>query len=435
MTPAAEPRVDRSPGTRPGTPCDGRRDAADVSQAPVGGSDTAPHPASAISTPPQHRPDAARARQPTAGHGRHWAGRPEGGGYAALWLIRTIVLRVGRPVARLLLYPITLYFLFRRGPERRASRDFLTRLQATGAGREAGTGIEPDANIGTGTNTGNSRRPRRPGLGQAFAHIHCFAATVLDRSLLLTGRLDRFDIRCHGLDELRSQIALGRGVLILGAHVGSFEVLRVLGEGRGGLEVAILLDRARNPAITALLESLNPTLAASVIDISQPSTQVMLQIGEAAARGALIGMLGDRRRADDPGLPADFLGAPARFPVAPYQIAAVLDIPVCLGFGLYRGGNRYDLHFERFADRLELPRRQRKAALAGCVQRYARRLEHHVRLAPRNWFNFYDFWQDDDPIAAGPAPAARLVADAGAARGADAASGAGQLPVGGSGGH
>ena len=333
----------------------------------------------------------------------HWAGRPEGGAYAAMWLLRTIVLRLGRPAARLLLYPVTAYFVLRRGPERRASRNFLARIRATGSG------------------AGKTTRP--PGLGAVFAHTHCFAATVLDRPLLLSGRLDRFDIRCHGLDELRAQIALGRGVLLLGAHVGSFEVLRVLGEGRGGLEVAILLDRARSPAITALLESLNPTLAASVIDISQPSTQIMLKIKEAADRGALIGMLGDRRRADDPGLPAPFLGQPARFPVAPYQIAAVLDIPVCLGFGLYRGGNRYDLHFERFADRLALPRRHRQATLGDCVRQYARRLEHHVRLAPRNWFNFYDFWHDNAtaipadqaPLAAAARPAADGSAVAGAA--------------------
>ncbi|MCK9488676.1 MAG: acyltransferase [Xanthomonadales bacterium] len=332
---------------------------------------------------------------------QHWAGRPEGGAFVAMWLLRTIVLRIGRPLARLLLYPITAYFVLRRGPERRASRAFLARVQAT---EHDG----PDQPLPT------------PGLWQVFAHTHCFAATVLDRPLLLTGRMNRFDIRCHGLDDLRSQMALGRGVLILGAHVGSFEVLRVLGEGQHGVEVAILLDRARSPAITALLESLNPALAASVIDISQPSTQIMLKIKEAADRGALIGMLGDRRRADDPGLPARFLGRPARFPVAPYQIAAVLDIPVCLGFGLYRGGNRYDLHFERFADRLELPRRHRQAALTGCVQQYASRLEHHVRLAPRNWFNFYDFWQDNDaPAAEYPPDRAGPAADGGLAPGGE----------------
>ena len=46
----------------------------------------------------------------------HWSERREGGGRFALWLIRSIGLGMGRPLARLLLYPITLYFFFRRGP-------------------------------------------------------------------------------------------------------------------------------------------------------------------------------------------------------------------------------------------------------------------------------------------------------------------------------
>ena len=44
----------------------------------------------------------------------HWKQRPEGGGRFALWLIRTIARRGGRSVSRVLLYPITLYFLLVR---------------------------------------------------------------------------------------------------------------------------------------------------------------------------------------------------------------------------------------------------------------------------------------------------------------------------------
>lgn len=56
-----------------------------------------------------------------------WKQRPEGGGLFALWLIRSIGRYGGRAVSRLLLYPITLYFLIRRGPERLASRQWLDR--------------------------------------------------------------------------------------------------------------------------------------------------------------------------------------------------------------------------------------------------------------------------------------------------------------------
>ena len=54
----------------------------------------------------------------------HWSARPEGGGRFAFWLIRTIALKCGRPCARLCLYPVTLYFFFRRGYERRVSYAF-----------------------------------------------------------------------------------------------------------------------------------------------------------------------------------------------------------------------------------------------------------------------------------------------------------------------
>ena len=75
-------------------------------------------------------------------------------------------------------------------------------------------------------------------------------------------------------------------------------------------------------------------------------------------------------------------------------LAAALHAPVLLCFGLYRGGNRYDLHFEPFADLATAPppRAARAQWLQQQVHAYAARLEHHARRMPFNWFNFYDFW-------------------------------------------
>ena len=48
--------------------------------------------------------------------------------------------------------------------------------------------------------------------------------------------------------------------------------------------------------------------------------------------------------------------------------------------------------FEPFAERVAIPRGQRGPALDALLTRYAQRLEHYVRVAPYNWFNFHDFW-------------------------------------------
>ena len=90
----------------------------------------------------------------------------------------------------------------------------------------------------------------------------------------------------------------------------------------------------------------------------------------------------------------DFFGEDATFPAGPVLLASVLKVPVQLFFGLYLGNNRYALHFEHFADEIVLGRGHRDEDVQMWTQRYADRLEHYARLAPYNWFNFYDFWAE-----------------------------------------
>jgi len=302
-----------------------------------------------------------------------WKRRPEGGGRAAIRLIAAIARHGGRGVARLCLYPITGYFLLVRASERRASRAYLGRVLG-----------------------------RRALLGDVARHIHTFAATILDRVFLLGGRMDLFDIRTEGTGELLARLDEGRGVLLFGSHLGSFDALRALGRQRPDLKLRVLLDRGHNAAITELLAELDPGLAAGIIDAGQGGPAVVLAIQQALQEGAMVALLVDRARPGETALAAPLLGAPAPFPTAPWLIASVLKAPVMLAFGLYRGGNRYDLLFEPFATAVDVPRAQRAEALSALVHRYAGRLEHHLRGAPWNWFNFYDFWHSQASLPAPP---------------------------------
>lgn len=299
-------------------------------------------------------------------------------------MIRKIAHAVGRGPTRLLLWPVSAYFVLARGPERRASRDYLTRVLG---------------------------RPAR--LSDVFRHVHVFSATILDRVFLLSGQLPRFELQIEGAGQLSTHFDEGHGALMFGSHLGSFEVLRMLGIDKPKLQLRVVLDVGHNPALTELLDSLNPGVAKTVIDAGQDGPSLLLAIKEATDAGALVAMLVDRVQPGQPSHPAHFLGGTARFPVAPWLLASVLKVPVILGFGLYRGGRRYDLVFEMFDPCLRIERRQRSQALQAIIQRYADRLQHHASTAPYNWFNFYDFWQPDDeaidPVLA-PEPADRAMA-------------------------
>jgi predicted LPLAT superfamily acyltransferase len=319
---------------------------------------------------------------------QQWIERPEAGGVAALLLLRTFALLFGRTATRLLLIPITLYYLIRRGPERRASRTYLRRVGIVNAG-----------------------------WWEVAKHIHCFAAVILDRVYLLSERFKRFDVRTSGIDQVHAALALKKGVLIFGTHLGSFDALRVLSQFTSTAKTRVVIDTDQSPATFAVLSRLNPDLAASIINARQEGTATALAIKEALDEGCLVTLLVDRARPGNAVLNVDFLGFPAPLPTSPWLLAATLKVPVMLCFGLYRGGNRYDLQFEHFADSLQIERARREAALREIMQRFCGRLEHYARSAPYNWFNFYDFWQLQDSAHSPNRKRAQDAADGNAQRG------------------
>ena len=315
---------------------------------------------------------------------QQWLERPEAGSTLGYKLFRSFAQLCGRSAARLVLYPVTLFFLIRRGHERRASRVYLERV-----------------------------RGRPASLWQVARHVHCFAATILDRAFLLAERFKRFDIRVYGLDELRAVWARRQGVLVFGSHLGSFDALRVLAQFRPDVKMRVVIDVEQNPELSHFLNALNPELARSIINPRRDGMNTALAIKEALDEHALVTLLVDRARPGNEVVLCDFLGHPAPFPLSPWQLAAALKVPVVLCFGLYRGGNRYDMYFETFADTLAVERTQREQHLREAVVRFAGRLEHYARDAPYNWFNFYDFWQTDTSHAHGADNAAGAVRDGG----------------------
>jgi predicted LPLAT superfamily acyltransferase len=176
-----------------------------------------------------------------------------------------------------------------------------------------------------------------------------------------------------------------------------FDALRAASTLRPEVTVRVVLDADHSPALSAILRQLNPQIAAGIINPRKDGTAVALEIGAGLNQGALVTMLADRGRPGNATARVDFLGRPAEFPTAPWQIAAAAHVPVVLCAGLYRGGNRYDLHFELVTEQLQIDRKERQVQLRGVIQDFANRLADQLRVAPYNWFNFYDFWNDRPP--------------------------------------
>lgn len=301
-----------------------------------------------------------------------WSAAPERSNALALQVMSWIALRGGRRAARVVLHPITLYFLLTAPAMRRHARHYLQRALG---------------------------RPAR--WRDLYRQCHSFAATVLDRVYLLRGRFDEFDITVHGGEALSALYAQGEGAFLVGAHIGSFEALRAAGEQHGTPPIAMVMypDNARkiNQALAAIAPGSQPRI------IALGRMESMLAIRDWLDAGGLAGMLADRtlpaesQRHGSGSLKVPFLGTEAVFNDGPFRLASLLRRKVFFMVGLYFGGRRYEVRFLPLADFTQrcADAAQREAHIREAVQGYADVLAALCREAPDNWFNFHDFWGDD----------------------------------------
>ena len=196
-----------------------------------------------------------------------WARAPERSNMLALRFICMMALVFGRRVTRLLLPPISLYFLLFAPTPRRHIKRYLFRA------------IGP-----------------RAGWIDGYRLLHAFASTVLDRVYFLRGRMDLFDVKVEGNLPLETEALQGRGAFLLGAHVGSFEALGACkhhSQHKQELRLAMLMYPDNAQRITAILNAISlPEARPHVIALGRPHS--MLALRDWLDHGGLGGLLADR---------------------------------------------------------------------------------------------------------------------------------------------
>jgi len=287
--------------------------------------------------------------------------RPDRGSAILIRVIVFLSLRVGRPIGRALLYPISLYFIAFAPAARQASIQYLTIVLG-----------------------------RRPAWSEVFRHFHVHAGVLLDRFFLLTRGTQGFELEVHGLDIIEEQKRRQQGCVLLGSHLGSFDVLRCLAAEQK-VAVKAMMDVDISRKFNSILESVDKSFSDSIIPLGTPTS--LIAAGQFVRRGGFVALLGDRAIGGDKLIDVSFFGRSARLPVGPLMLAATLKVPVIFFCGLFVRDRVYRIHFEQCPE----PPAGNARSLSDTdmrrwVQDYADRLERHCRRSPYNWFNFYDFW-------------------------------------------
>ncbi|MHB1280170.1 MAG: LpxL/LpxP family acyltransferase [Acidithiobacillus sp.] len=290
-----------------------------------------------------------------------WFSSPERGSRFMLHLMIWISKKMGRTVGRMVLHLIAGYFLLFAPSARVASRGYLTRVLK-----------------------------RRADVRDIYRHFLTFATTIHDRVYLLCNEDSPFTIQSHLSKDVAQAIADMRGALLVGAHLGSFEVLRSVGLKYPGMPVVMVMYEDNAKKLNATLAGMKTGERPNIIPLGRWDT--MLRVQEQLEMGALVGFLGDRSVGTEKKRIIPFLGEPAAWPSGTFRIAALLNRPLYFMAGLYTGPGHYEIFINQIADFSSVEKMDQDKAIQDAMLTYVNEVENYCHVAPYNWFNFYDFW-------------------------------------------
>jgi predicted LPLAT superfamily acyltransferase len=303
---------------------------------------------------------------------QHWSKVEERGAVLGMKFLFAVYKFFGRGVFRAMLTPVMAYYFLTSPTARRASREYLDRVQATREKRDG--------------------KPAKRLSG--FRHFLQFGESIVEKTAQWAGVRSRENIRYIAPEIYQHIKSSERGGIFIGSHLGNLEALRAHGGLKQGLTVNAFVFTKQSLKFMRFLEEANPEAVKHLIQIDTLGPDSVIRMQSKIDAREWIAMAADRTSIThaERSVKCEFLGAPASFPEGPFILASLLNCPVYFLFCL-KNGDIHEVHLEKLADPLELPRATRQEELQRVVEHYARSLEERCLAFPYQWYNFFDFWQ------------------------------------------
>lgn len=284
---------------------------------------------------------------------QQWSGRSQANtlGFSVfLWLIRRFPLSFSYALLR----PVALYYLFFSKHANKSLIQYFSKLGLA--------------------------RPSSP--ARRYKAFYLFGQALIDKLAIYMNAGKELSFDFDNEQQLHRFAADGRGALLLGAHLGNWEIAGQLLYRIDAPVHIVMLDNEQDQ-IKNLLEQHSAGKSFSIIPISEDITFV-IKIKEALDNGGLVCMHADRFMEGMRTLEADFLDSTAQFPFGPFFMGGKLKAPVAFVYAMKDGKSHYQFSCSQPFENTD-PRT--------LLESYVDLLESKARQFPYQWYNFYPFWK------------------------------------------
>jgi len=301
----------------------------------------------------------------------HWANVSENTTTTGVRILVKAYRVGGHLLFRVLLAPVICFYFVGNGRARRASLSYLSHIHS----------CDPSL--------------PEPRLSNSFKMFWQFGCAILDKFSVWMGDITRKDVVIHSgeiIDELHAQ---NKGAVILASHFGNFEICRALSQTNQRVKLTVLVHTKHADKFNKLLSQHGDQDSIELLQVTEIGASTAIRLSEKIANGELIAIAADRVPIDSQAMVnMEFFGKPAPFSEGPFVLATALGATVLM-LNCVKIDGRYNIFFDKLSDEGRVGRKQRTEHRRTLARLYVQRLEQLVRLAPLQWFNFFDFWAEN----------------------------------------
>lgn len=308
---------------------------------------------------------------------KHWADHQERGNHIALWLTRHLVSYCPVWLLKPIVCVVVIYFYLTAPAARRNIAHYQQLLART---------------YSELTHTLQTK-------GSVFRQFYMFALSIVDRFAVWQGRIHYEDLVIHDIDNLYQDIdnplKNSLGQIFVCSHLGNIEICRALVKKHQHLVLNVLMHSAHAVKFNQALNEAGASRI-KVIQVTALDADMMMYLSECVNKGEWLAIAADRVPVrGEKTITASFLGHEAYWPQGAWLMAGLLKVPVNTLYCLKEQG-KYHLYLHRFVSRINWKRQKRDECIKQYVDCYAQQLASYCAKAPRQWFNFFDFWYQND---------------------------------------
>ena len=218
-----------------------------------------------------------------------------------------------------------------------------------------------------------------------YKNHYVFGQTIIDKVAIASGMLDKFTYDFDGAENITNLLKVGKGGILISAHVGNFEIAEFFFEKlETSSQIHLVTTDAEHAEIKNYLEQVTSKSTIKFIIVNDDLSHIF-HINNALTNGDLVCFTGDRFFKDQKTLTAAMFNKEADFPAGPFLLASRMKVPVLFVYVMKEKA----MHYHLSALTSQVVKRDAEALLKD----YIRTVESVLSKYPLQWFNYFDFWK------------------------------------------